>query len=58
MGSDDEQFIPQKVLNFSKLITAPVDAQIINGAKHMSILLETPKLIADWIISKNRGIFV
>lgn len=49
----DEQFIPDKVVLCANLINAPVDAQIIKDAKHLSILLEAPALIDAWIKSQK-----
>ena len=49
IGSDDEQFISSKVLSYSQLIKAPVQTKLIDGAKHLSILLDTPQLIAQYI---------
>ena len=47
MGSDDEQFIPEKVLDYAKLINGPVQLELVEQVGHLSILLEVPKLIAN-----------
>jgi len=52
IGSDDEQFIPEKVIDFATLIKAPVKTILVDGAKHLSILLDAPRLIAQHV-SKN-----
>jgi len=49
IGTNDEQFIPQKIIDFAHLIKTPTHTQLIDGAKHMSILLSTPELIAQYI---------
>lgn len=52
IGNNDEQFIASKVLAYGELIKTPVQTQIVDGAKHVSILLETPKLIAQYLENK------
>ena len=54
IGSDDEQFISSKVLAFGDLIKAPVHTQMIDGAKHLSILLDAPKLIAEYVSDQQK----
>jgi len=49
IGSNDEQFIPEKVIAYKKLINAPVHTEIVEDAAHLSILIQAPKLIADYI---------
>jgi alpha-beta hydrolase superfamily lysophospholipase len=49
VGSDDEQFVAQKILEYAKMMKAPVFSQLVDGAKHLSILLESPKLIAEYL---------
>jgi pimeloyl-ACP methyl ester carboxylesterase len=49
IGKNDEQFVPEKVIAYKDFITAPVQTEIIEDRAHLSILLEAPKLIADFI---------
>lgn len=51
IGQDDEQFIPEKVVAFKKENSI---AEIIPSAKHLSIFLQTPELIAKaiWLLKK------
>ncbi len=49
IGAQDEQFIPEKVIAYKDLIHAPVQAQIVENAAHLSILLDAPALIAQYI---------
>lgn len=52
IGRDDEQFIPEQVINLSRLIQAPVQTKMVNNAKHLSILLEVPELIASELVTQ------
>ncbi len=52
IGSDDEQFIASNILSYVSLMNVPVQAQMIDGAKHLSILLEAPTLIAEYLKNK------
>lgn len=49
IGAHDEQFIPEKVIAYKNLIHAPVHAQIVDNAAHLSILVKAPQLIAEYI---------
>ena len=49
IGNHDEQFDPEKVIARTKLIQAPVASYLVHDAGHLSILLQTPQLIADYI---------
>lgn len=49
IGTDDEQFIPKKIIGLMHLIQTPTYTQLVDEAKHMSILLKTPALIAKYI---------
>ncbi len=51
VGDHDEQFISEKVISYKDFIDAPVQAQIIKGSGHLSILLQAPELISSFIIS-------
>lgn len=46
IGENDEQFLPEKIMAFKKENTI---AEIVPNAKHLSILLQTPELIAQTI---------
>lgn len=49
IGDADEQFIPEKVVEYAKYNPDFVTAEIVPQSKHLSILLEAPKLIAQAI---------
>jgi alpha-beta hydrolase superfamily lysophospholipase len=52
IGSDDELFLPEKVIAFgnsAKLKRNGSVADIIPGAKHLSVLLNAHKIIGPWI---------
>lgn len=49
IGKNDEQFSPEKVIDYKKIITSKVNAEIIDNTGHISILLQAPKLIYDYI---------
>lgn len=54
IGSDDELFVPEKVLSFAKLAKsagAGSQAGVIQGEKHASILINAHKTIGPWIES-------
>jgi acylglycerol lipase len=54
IGSDDELFLPEKVIAFgnsARLLRTGSVADIIPGAKHLSILVNAHKTIGPWIIS-------
>jgi acylglycerol lipase len=53
IGQEDEQFIPEKIVEYKNLALDVNDnsiAKIVPNAQHLSILLEAPKLIAETII--------
>lgn len=52
IGADDEQFLPNKVTAFkdqASLVSTQSVARTIPGARHLSILLKAPELIASAI---------
>lgn len=49
IGSDDEQFVPEKVISYKGSILAPCQAKVVEGAKHLSILAQAPQLIAEFV---------
>jgi len=52
IGSEDELFVPEKVLAFADLavsVRAASQASIIPGAKHLSVLLRAHETIGPWI---------
>jgi alpha-beta hydrolase superfamily lysophospholipase len=49
IGENDEQFLPEKVVSYKKLIDVPVETVIVENAAHLSILTKSPKLIFDYI---------
>jgi acylglycerol lipase len=50
IGNQDEQFIPEKVVEYTKCNSKNlVTARIVSRAKHLSILLQAPALIAQAI---------
>ncbi len=54
IGSDDEQFDPEKVVAFADYNKNDrVSAMILPGLKHLSILVDAPKLIANSIGKKS-----
>lgn len=53
IGDKDEQFMPKKVLACAELINSEVDARIIHNAGHLSILLQAPSLISNFIDKVN-----
>ncbi len=54
IGSNDEQFLPEAVIAYKKMINAPVVAEIVENAAHLSLLLDAPQLIAGYI--KNQSL--
>jgi len=57
IGQEDEQFFPEKVIEFKNLATIVKDnstAAIIPNAKHLSILLRAPALISEWIEKNDK----
>lgn len=53
IGSDDEQFDPEKIVAFADYNKNDrVSTVILPGLKHLSILLDAPTLIADSIVKK------
>jgi alpha-beta hydrolase superfamily lysophospholipase len=53
IGKNDEQFLPEKVIAYKNLINAPVQTEIIENTAHLSILLQAPKLISDFIARRS-----
>lgn len=56
IGKQDEQFLPEKVVEYKNLacdVKDYADAKIIPEAKHLSLLLQTPALIAHWITARE-----
>lgn len=49
IGAQDEQLIPEAVIAYKNLISAPVHADIVPDAAHISILVKAPTLIAKSI---------
>lgn len=49
IGENDEQFLPEKIIAYKNLINTPVHAEIVDNATHLSILLNAPKLISEYI---------
>jgi acylglycerol lipase len=49
IGDKDEQFIPEKIVEYAKYKPDLVTAQIVPDVKHLSILLSGPELIAKAI---------
>jgi hypothetical protein len=52
IGSEDELFLPDKVLAFAELaasVRSASEAMSIPEAKHLSILLNAHKIIGPWI---------
>jgi acylglycerol lipase len=49
IGAQDEQFVPEKVIAYADLISAPVKTKIVENAAHLSILLKAPQLIANYV---------
>lgn len=54
IGAHDEQFVPEGVIAYKNLICAPVHAQILPDAAHISILINTPALIAKSITHNSK----
>jgi acylglycerol lipase len=53
IGNQDEQFIPQNVLGYSKLISASIITELIPDLGHLSILLKVPELTAQVLNNKE-----
>ncbi len=54
IGSEDELFVPEKVLAFADLavsVRSRSQAATIAGAKHLSVLLKAHETIGPWMIS-------
>jgi len=51
VGANDEQFIPEQILACKNYTQAIVDAKIIPDLGHLSILLQAPKLIANYLVN-------
>ena len=49
IGAKDEQFVPEKVIAYADLISAPIKTKIVEHAAHLSLLLKAPQLIADYL---------
>jgi acylglycerol lipase len=52
MGSEDELFVPEKVLAFADAavsVRSRSQAAIIAGAKHLSIIMRAHETIGPWI---------
>jgi len=45
--------LPEKVIAYKNLINAPVQTEIIENTAHLSILLQAPKLISDFIARRS-----
>ncbi len=58
IGSEDELFVPEKVIAFADLARqgrAESQAQVIPGAKHLSILLRAHEFIGPWLVERING---
>ena len=58
IGSEDELFVPEKVLAFADLagsVRSRSQVGTIAGAKHLSILLRAHETIGPWITSMVNG---
>lgn len=53
IGAEDEQFVPEKVIAYTSQINASVTTHRVERVGHLSILLEAPKLIAEYIKSQS-----
>jgi len=54
IGTDDELFLPEKVLAFADLATSArigSQASSIPGAKHLSVLVKAHETTGPWITS-------
>lgn len=53
IGKNDEQFIPEQVLEYGKLLGGITDMRIVDDVAHISLLLKAPELIAHWITNQK-----
>lgn len=58
VGSHDEQFIPESVVNVCRQAGLACHAKIVPNARHLSILKQAPNLIMQVIASNNTALIV